>query len=75
MMVPLPVQMAMIAALSDDVHVAEQRARYNARRAALTPALRAAGFSIDHSEAGLYIGLLDKKIVGIQWLGWLTSNT
>ncbi|MEY4023462.1 MAG: hypothetical protein RLZ23_423 [Actinomycetota bacterium] len=55
MMVPLPVQMAMIAALSDDVHVAEQRARYNARRAALTPALRAAGFSIDHSEAGLYI--------------------
>jgi succinyldiaminopimelate transaminase len=55
MMVPLPVQMAMIAAISDDVHVAEQRARYNARRAALTPALRAAGFSIDHSEAGLYI--------------------
>jgi succinyldiaminopimelate transaminase len=55
MMVPLPVQMAMIAALSDDVHVAEQRARYNARRAALVPALRAAGFSIDHSEAGLYI--------------------
>ena len=55
MMVPLPVQMAMIAALSDDVHVAEQRARYNSRRAALSPALRAAGFSIDHSEAGLYI--------------------
>jgi succinyldiaminopimelate transaminase len=55
MMVALPVQKAMVAALSDDHHVAEQRARYNARRATLIPALSAAGFSIDHSEAGLYI--------------------
>ena len=55
MMVALPVQKAMVAALSDDLHVAEQRARYNARRATLIPALTAAGFSIDHSEAGLYI--------------------
>jgi succinyldiaminopimelate transaminase len=55
MMVSLPVQKAMVAALSDNCHVAEQRARYNARRATLIPALTAAGFSIDHSEAGLYI--------------------
>ena len=55
MMVALPVQKAMVAALSDDRHVVEQRARYNARRATLIPALTAAGFSIDHSEAGLYI--------------------
>jgi succinyldiaminopimelate transaminase len=55
MMVPLPVQFAMIAALSDDEHVAVQRARYNARRATLAPALRAAGFTIENSEAGLYI--------------------
>ena len=55
MIVALPVQKAMVAALSDDRHVAEQRARYNARRATLIPALTAAGFSIDHSEAGLYI--------------------
>lgn len=55
MMVPLPVQVAMVAALSDDAHVAEQRARYNSRRATLTPALRAAGFTIENSEAGLYI--------------------
>lgn len=55
MMVPLPVQKAMVAALSDQNHVAEQRARYNARRATLMPALVAAGFSINHSEAGLYI--------------------
>jgi len=55
MMVPLPVQVAMVAALSDESHVAEQRARYNARRATLTPALQSAGFSIENSEAGLYI--------------------
>ena len=55
MMVPLPVQIAMVAALSDESHVAEQRARYNARRATLAPALTAAGFSIENSEAGLYI--------------------
>ena len=55
MMVPLPVQVAMVAALSDDEHVHQQRARYNSRRATLTPALRAAGFRVEHSEAGLYI--------------------
>jgi aspartate/methionine/tyrosine aminotransferase len=55
MMVPLPVQHAMIAALSDEQHVSEQRARYNARRAALKPALISAGFRIDESAAGLYI--------------------
>ena len=55
MMVPLPVQIAMIAALSDEDHVIKQRAIYNARRATLIPALRAAGFTIENSEAGLYI--------------------
>lgn len=55
MMVPLPVQHAMIAALSDEEHVTEQRARYNARKAALRPALEAHGFRIDESTAGLYL--------------------
>ena len=55
MMVPLPVQVAMVAALSNEEHVVQQRARYNARRATLAPALRAAGFTIENSEAGLYI--------------------
>ena len=55
MMVPLPVQIAMIAALSDEDHVVKQRSLYNARRASLAPALRAAGFTIENSEAGLYI--------------------
>ncbi|MGH3737994.1 MAG: succinyldiaminopimelate transaminase, partial [Micromonosporaceae bacterium] len=55
MIVPAPVQAAMLAALADEAHVAEQRDRYRARRAALWPALRAAGFRIEHSEAGLYL--------------------
>ena len=55
MMVSLPVQKAMIAALSDSTHVAEQRNRYNARRATLSPALIGAGFEIHDSAAGLYI--------------------
>jgi aspartate/methionine/tyrosine aminotransferase len=55
MIVPLPVQQAMVAALSDSAHVAEQRNRYNARRSVLRPALEAAGFTIEDSVAGLYI--------------------
>ena len=55
MMVPAPVQAALIAALGDDAHVAEQRARYGARRARLRPALQAAGWRVTHSEAGLYL--------------------
>ncbi len=53
--VPHPVQAAMTAALGDDEHVAAQKAAYAARRAVLKPALAAAGFTIDHSEAGLYL--------------------
>ena len=55
MMVPTPVQAAMVAALDDDEHEREQRARYERRRDQLLPALRAAGFTVDHSEAGLYL--------------------
>ncbi len=55
LLVPGPVQAATVAALGDDEHVAVQRARYAARRAALRPALEAAGFRIDHGEAGLYL--------------------
>jgi succinyldiaminopimelate transaminase len=55
MMVPTPVQAAMVAALDDDAHELQQRARYERRRTALLPALRSAGFAVDHSEAGLYL--------------------
>jgi aspartate/methionine/tyrosine aminotransferase len=49
------VQAAMTAALGDDEHVEEQRARYAARRAALRTALESHGFRIDHSDGGLYL--------------------
>ncbi len=55
MIVPWPVQAAMLAALTDDDHVAEQKARYAPRRAALRSALEGAGLRVDHSEAGLYL--------------------
>ena len=55
MIVPAPVQAAMVAALGDESHVAAQRARYAARRAALRSALIRAGFEITHSAAGLYL--------------------
>jgi succinyldiaminopimelate transaminase len=55
MIVPAPVQAAMVAALGDESHVDGQRERYRARRAALRPALEKAGFTVDHSEAGLYL--------------------
>ncbi|WP_433834184.1 succinyldiaminopimelate transaminase [Actinoplanes sp. CA-015351] len=55
MIVPAPVQAAMVAALDDEAHVAEQRARYAARRDILRTALTKAGFEISQSEAGLYL--------------------
>ena len=55
LMLPGPVQAAMVAALGDDAHVAAQRERYRARRDVLRPALERAGFRIDHSEGGLYL--------------------
>lgn len=55
LMLPGPVQAAMVAALGDDAHVAEQKELYRARRAVLLPAVEAAGLRVDRSEAGLYL--------------------
>ncbi|WGD38365.1 succinyldiaminopimelate transaminase [Lysinibacter sp. HNR] len=55
MILPAPVQEAMVVALEDDLHVREQKERYRARRDILKPALEAAGFTIDASQAGLYL--------------------
>jgi aspartate/methionine/tyrosine aminotransferase len=55
MMVPTPVQAAMVAALDDDAHEHAQRERYARRRDVLLPALKNAGYTVDHSEAGLYL--------------------
>lgn len=73
MMVPLPIQNAMVAALSDESHVVEQRDRYNARRATLAPALTAAGFKIEESAAGLYIWCTRSEDCwkSVEWLAHL----
>lgn len=55
MIVPQPVQAAMTAALGDRAHAEEQKRRYAHRRALLRTAFEAAGFRIEHSEAGLYL--------------------
>jgi len=55
MMVPGPIQAAMVAALDDDEHEAVQRERYRCRRELLLGAFRAVGFTVEHSEAGLYL--------------------
>jgi succinyldiaminopimelate transaminase len=55
LLAPTPVQAATVAALRDDTHVAAQKERYRARRDLLKPAVEKAGFTVEHSEAGLYL--------------------
>lgn len=62
MVVPGPIQHAMIAALADDEHVREQKQRYRQRREALLAAIETAGLTIEHSEAGLYLWIRDPNI-------------
>ncbi len=54
-MMPTPIQHAAAVALADDDHVIVQRDRYEARRRRLAQGLKAAGFRIDESAAGLYL--------------------
>lgn len=62
MVVPGPIQQAMIAALANDDHVAAQKARYRARREQLIDAMTAAGLVVEHSEAGLYLWVRDPAV-------------
>ncbi|WP_437584612.1 succinyldiaminopimelate transaminase [Paramicrobacterium sp. CJ85] len=61
LMVPAPLQHAMAVALADDAHVAAQKQLYRRRRDQLVPALVAAGFRIDRSEAGLYLWVTEDR--------------
>ena len=55
LIMPSPVQAAMAVALADDAHVAAQKEVYRRRRDLLLPAVEAAGFRVDGSQAGLYL--------------------
>lgn len=73
LMMPTPMQHAMIAALDDDEHVAVQHARYAARRTTLKAALEGAGFRIDHSEASLYLWATRDE-PALETVGWLAEK-
>jgi aspartate/methionine/tyrosine aminotransferase len=55
MMMPLPTQQAVIAALGDYQHVKDEKDIYRNRRAVLLAALKQYGFELSDSEAGLYL--------------------
>lgn len=55
LMNPGPIQAAMVAALEEDGHEQLQKELYRHRRETLRAALIEAGFTIEHSEAGLYL--------------------
>ena len=57
LMTPAPVQAAATAALGDDVHVEEQRARYARRRVAALDALRRCGLVHDGGPSTFYLWL------------------
>lgn len=61
MIVPEPIQKAMVTALSDYSHVAIQKEIYRARREVLHSALIKAGFEVSASEAGLYLWVTKGK--------------
>lgn len=61
MIVPGPIQHAMVVALNDDEHVASQRELYRARRESLRPALENFGLTIEDSVAGLYLWCTEKR--------------
>lgn len=73
MIVPGPVQSAMVAALNDDEHVNAQRERYEQRRAVLRPALEAAGFRMEHSNGGLYLWATRGEPCGVSVM-WLAKH-
>ncbi|MEV7041180.1 succinyldiaminopimelate transaminase [Amycolatopsis sp. NPDC051061] len=70
MIVPRPVQEAMVAALTDDEALTAQRERYARRRLALRKAFQDNGFRIDHSEAGLYLWATrdEPAAATVEWL-------
>jgi succinyldiaminopimelate transaminase len=73
MIVPAPVQAALVAALGDDEHVLAQRKRYEARRAVLLAALRDVGFTIEDTGAGLYLWSTRDEDCW-QTVGWLAER-
>jgi succinyldiaminopimelate transaminase len=73
MLLSSPIQQATIAALDDVQHVAVQKARYAKRRDVLHTALTAAGFTIEYSQAGLYLWATRGKDC-MESVNWFANN-
>jgi succinyldiaminopimelate transaminase len=73
LIVPAPVQAAMVAALDDDAHIDEQRSLYAARRTALRGALEQAGLRVDESAGGLYLWATRDEACRTT-LGWFAEH-
>lgn len=61
LMNPGPIQAAMVTALEEDGHEALQKQLYRQRREVLRAALQESGFTIEHSEGGLYLWATEGK--------------
>jgi succinyldiaminopimelate transaminase len=66
-MAPTPVQAAAIAALGDDEHVSEQRARYDERRQLMIDALAPLGYLHDGGPTAFYLWLRHEHGVDDGW--------
>ena len=74
LIVPGPIQAAMVAALGDDLHEEMQRSTYAMRRVELMKALPEAGFTIDDSDAGLYLWCRREAMSSRETLDWLADR-
>ena len=74
LIVPGPIQAAMVAALGDDMHEEMQRSTYAMRRVELMKALPEAGFTIDDSDAGLYLWCRREAMSSREILDWLADR-
>ena len=74
LIVPGPIQAAMVAALGDDLHEQMQRSVYAERRLTLLRALPEAGFTVDDSDAGLYLWCRREAMSSRETLDWLAER-
>lgn len=74
LIVPGPIQAAMVAALGDDLHEEMQRSVYAMRRLELMKALPEAGFTVDDSDAGLYLWCRREAMSSRETLDWLAQR-
>ena len=74
LIVPGPIQHAMVAALETDLHEEMQRSAYAERRVELLKALPAAGFTVDDSDAGLYLWVRRDGMNSREALDWFADH-